>query len=175
MCWSCHMVVSRFCFAEDGTECSKVRVARAARIFVLTRPIKFSMWGVVNVVAVAIMLMNCVPTFFQGPMSFDERKVIEGITLVKQYQGIYHIKEYSGCLPFTWENCCVLRKFWLEILDYLWRRFENFGNFPVGNNKIPFHLHSNRNFGNFFVNGSKQPVTKRPKGNSLNISKSFDV
>ena len=34
------------------------------------------------------MLMNCVPTFFQGPMSFDERKVIEGITLVKQYQGI---------------------------------------------------------------------------------------
>ena len=36
----------------------------------------------------AIMLMNCVPTFFQGPMSFDERKVIEGITLVKQYQGI---------------------------------------------------------------------------------------
>ena len=36
----------------------------------------------------AIVLMNCVPTFFQGPMSFDERKVIEGITLVKQYQGI---------------------------------------------------------------------------------------
>ena len=35
-----------------------------------------------------IMLMNCVPTFFQGPMSFDERKIIEGITLVKQYQGI---------------------------------------------------------------------------------------
>ena len=34
------------------------------------------------------MLMNCVLTFFQGPMSFDERKVIEGITLVKQYQGI---------------------------------------------------------------------------------------
>ena len=36
----------------------------------------------------AIMLMTAFPLFFQGPMSFDERKVIEGITLVKQYQGI---------------------------------------------------------------------------------------
>ena len=52
----------------------------------------------------AIMLMKCVPTFFQGPMSFDERKVIEGITLVKQYQGIilritvvvYHLLGKAG-------------------------------------------------------------------------------
>ena len=40
------------------------------------------------VVPVAIMLMNCVLIFCQGPISFDERKVIQGITLVKQYQGM---------------------------------------------------------------------------------------
>ena len=171
MCWSCHMVVSRFCFAEDGTELF-LSACRTCSTY-------FCSYSTNKIFHMRCCQCRCLHTnelrshFFSGfhvfwwTQSYRRNHFSETVPR-------YHIKKYSGCSPFTWENWCSLRKFWLEILDYLSRRFENFGNFPVGNNKIAFHLHSNRNFGNFLVNG-KQSMTKRPKGNSCNISKSFDV
>ena len=173
------MVISRFCFAEDGTELF-LSACRTCSTYFCSHSIN----QICVCVCVCVRCCQCRcrchhanelrSYFFSGSHVFwwtqSYRRNHFSETVPR-----YHIKEYSGCLPFAWENCCVLRKFWLEILDYLWRRFENFGNFPVGKSKVAFRLHSNRNFGNFLVNGSKQPVTKRPKGNSLNISKSFDV
>ena len=40
-------LISRCCVAEDSTEFSQVHVARAARLFFLTRPINFLICGVV--------------------------------------------------------------------------------------------------------------------------------
>ena len=55
---SANVVISRCCFAEDGTDLFKVRAARAARLLFLTRPIKFLICGVVGGVVVALEVID---------------------------------------------------------------------------------------------------------------------